>query len=60
MPLRWVPLEAVRDAVIAGRVHNPTLTIAALAALAARELGWATVRAPDAPWPSHRSFRSGG
>ena len=60
MALRWVPLEAVRDAVLAGRVHNPTLTIATLAALAARELGWTTLRAPDAPWPSHRSFRSGG
>ena len=60
MPLRWVPLEAVRDAVLAGRVHNPTLTIAALAALAARELGWTTLRPHDAPWPSHREFGAGG
>ena len=60
MPLRWVPLETVRDAILAGRVHNPTLTIAALAALAARELGWTTLRPQDAPWPSHREFGAGG
>lgn len=57
MPVRWVPLEEVRDAVLAGRIHNATLVVAVLAALAARELGWASLRPVDAPWPAHRSFR---
>jgi ADP-ribose pyrophosphatase len=57
MPVRWVELEEVRDAVLAGRVHNSTLTIAALAALAARDLDWATLRPVDAPWPAHPAQR---
>jgi ADP-ribose pyrophosphatase len=57
MPVRWVPLEEVRDAVLAGRVHNATLLIAALAALGARDAGWTTLRPVDAPWPSHPSSR---
>lgn len=51
MPVRWVALEDVREALLAGRVHNATLVIAALAALAARDAGWAPLRAVDAPWP---------
>jgi ADP-ribose pyrophosphatase len=58
MPVRWVPLEVVRDATLAGRVHNATLLIAALAALAARDAGWTTLRPVDAPWPSHPSSRT--
>ncbi|GAA4731858.1 NUDIX hydrolase [Pedococcus ginsenosidimutans] len=57
MPLRWVPLEEVRDAFLAGRVHNAALGIAALSALASRDQGWATLRPVDAPWPIHRSHR---
>lgn len=57
MPVRWVPLEEVRDAVLAGRVNNATIAIAALAALAARDLGWSTLRPHDAPWPSHPTYR---
>lgn len=57
MPLAWVPLEEVRDAVLAGRVQNSTLTIAALAALAARELGWSTLRPAEAAWPRHPAYR---
>lgn len=55
MPLRWVTLEQARDAFLAGRVHNATLGIAVLAALAAREQDWATLRPVDAPWPGHRA-----
>ncbi|HET8766499.1 NUDIX hydrolase [Phycicoccus sp. M110.8] len=57
MPVRWVLLEEVRDAVLAGRVHNATLAIAALAALAARDLDWSTLRPADAPWPGHPHLR---
>ena len=59
MPVRWVHLEEVRDAVLAGRVHNATLAIAALAAIAARDLDWAPLRPVDAPWPSHPAYREG-
>jgi 8-oxo-dGDP phosphatase len=58
MPLRWVPLEQVREAFLAGQVHNATLGIAALAALASRQQDWATLRPVDAPWPSHPAHRT--
>ncbi|PPK90858.1 ADP-ribose pyrophosphatase [Kineococcus xinjiangensis] len=53
MPLLRVPLDEARDAVLAGRVHNPGAVISVLAACAAREQGWATLRPADAPWPEH-------
>lgn len=59
MPLRWVPLEQARDAVLAGRLHNPSTVVGVLAACAARVLGWATLRPHDAPWPAHPAFRQG-
>jgi ADP-ribose pyrophosphatase len=50
MPLRWVPLEAAREAVLSGRVRNATVVIAVLAASAARAQAWASLRPVDAPW----------
>ncbi|GAA2163508.1 NUDIX hydrolase [Pedococcus bigeumensis] len=55
MPVRWVSLEQARDAFLGGRVHNATLGIAVLAALAAREQDWATLRPVDAPWHRPRA-----
>lgn len=49
----WVPLEDAVDAVLERRVHNAVLIIAVLAARVAREKGWASLGAADAPWPSH-------
>ena len=57
MPTRWFDLDDVRDAVLAGRVHNPTLVVGVLAACAAREVGWTTLRPADAPWPEHPAYR---
>jgi 8-oxo-dGTP pyrophosphatase MutT (NUDIX family) len=57
MPTRWVPLEEARDAVLAGRVHNPGSVIGILAACLSRDLGWSTLRPPDSPWPEHPAFR---
>lgn len=57
MPVRWVRLEDARDDVLAGRVHNPALTVGVLTALAAREQGWRTLRPADAPWPEHPALR---
>lgn len=48
---RWVPLDEARRAVLAGRVHNPTAVVAVLAACAARDDGWGSLRPADAPWP---------
>ena len=52
MLTRWVPLDEARDAVLAGRLHNPTAVVAVLAAAASRAQGWASLRPADAPWPA--------
>lgn len=57
MPTAWVPLDTAREAVLSGRVHNPTAVVGILAANAAREAGWSTLRPPDAPWPEHPAHR---
>ncbi len=50
---RWVPLDAVVDAVLERRIQNPSLIVAALAARTARETGWAHLGAADSAWPRH-------
>ncbi|HEY6797147.1 MAG TPA: NUDIX hydrolase [Kineosporiaceae bacterium] len=57
MPVRWVPLDEARDAVLAGRLHNPGAVVGLLAACAARDQGWRTLRPADAPWPEHPAYR---
>jgi 8-oxo-dGDP phosphatase len=57
MLARWVPLDAARADVLAGRLHNPALIIGVLAACAARDEGWTALRPADAPWPEHPAFR---
>ncbi len=57
MPVRWVPLDEAQEAVLAGRIHNPSAVIGVLAAHAARERGWGTLRPHDAPWPEHPAHR---
>lgn len=51
---RWVPLDEVVDAVLARTISNSILTIAALAAQAARAKGWSTLGDPETPWPRRR------
>lgn len=46
----WVPLERVVEAVMAGRVHNPSTVVGVLAAERARSRGYTGLRAPDTPW----------
>jgi 8-oxo-dGTP pyrophosphatase MutT (NUDIX family) len=50
MPVRWASLDEIRDAVLEGRVHNPSLVVGGLAAWAARSVGWTTLRPADTPW----------
>jgi ADP-ribose pyrophosphatase len=57
MPSAWFALDEVRDAVLAGRLHNPSLVVGVLTACAARDAGWSTLRPADAPWPEHPAFR---
>jgi ADP-ribose pyrophosphatase len=57
MPTRWFDLDEVRAAVLAGRLHSPSLVVGVLAACAAREEDWATLRPADAPWPEHPAYR---
>ena len=50
MPVEWVPLDVLREQILAGQLHNPVLVVAVLAATVARADGWRTLRPPDAPW----------
>jgi 8-oxo-dGTP pyrophosphatase MutT (NUDIX family) len=50
MPAAWVPLDEAVEAVLGGRVHNPSAVVGILAAAQARSRGWATLRPLDAPW----------
>ena len=52
MDVVWAPLSDLVDAVLAGRLHNPSLVSGVLAADAARARGWAPLRPADAPWPA--------
>ena len=56
MPTGWARLDDVVDAALAGRLHNPALLMSCLAARAARDAGWAPLRAPDTPWSVHPAF----
>lgn len=65
MPVQFVPIDAVCDAIFAGAVCNTSIVVGALAARAARDSGWSTLRSPDAAWPmrehlavNDRIFRS--
>jgi 8-oxo-dGTP pyrophosphatase MutT (NUDIX family) len=58
MELRWVPLDDLVDAVLARKLQNPSLVVAALAAFAGRQRDWATLAPADAPWPRHPKLRS--
>ncbi len=57
MVTEWVPLDEARDAVLSGRLHNPTTVAGVLAACASRDQGWASLRPADAPWPEHKAWR---
>jgi 8-oxo-dGTP pyrophosphatase MutT (NUDIX family) len=57
MLARWVALEEARDAVLAGRIHNPGSVVGILTACVDRELGWSTLRPADSPLPEHHAYR---
>jgi ADP-ribose pyrophosphatase len=57
MPVAWVPLDEARDLVLSGHLHNPTAVTGILAAWAARESGWRTLRPADVRWPERSPGR---
>lgn len=58
LPQAWVPLEDAVAAVLAGDLHNPTTVCGVLAAAAARDRGWSSLRPAAGPmW--ELSTRSG-
>jgi 8-oxo-dGTP pyrophosphatase MutT (NUDIX family) len=59
MDVVWAPLTDLVDAVLAGRLHNPSLVSGVLAAEAARARGWSTLRPADAPWPAREHLPRG-
>ena len=54
MPLAWIPVDEVVDAVLDGRVHNPSTVVALLALQAHRARGWSRLRPVDAPFVPDR------
>ncbi|XVX21781.1 NUDIX domain-containing protein [Actinomycetota bacterium] len=57
MPTGWVSLDDAHEAVLAGRLHNPSACLGILAAHASRARGWSTLRPADTPWPEHPAYR---
>lgn len=57
MDIVWATLDDLVDAVLAGRVHNPTLVSGVLAAWTARERdAYAGLRPADADWPAREAL----
>lgn len=55
MPVAWVPLDDAVDAVLNGRLSNPSAVAGVLAARCARDASWAGLRPADSPWNRHSS-----
>jgi 8-oxo-dGTP pyrophosphatase MutT (NUDIX family) len=49
LTVEWAPLDVVASRILAGSLHNGVMMIGVLAAMAARQDGFASLRAPDAP-----------
>jgi ADP-ribose pyrophosphatase len=57
MDIVWAGLDDLVDAVLAGRLHSPTLVVGVLAAWAAKSRGgFGSLRPADAPWPAREDM----
>nr|WP_091532917.1 NUDIX hydrolase [Microlunatus soli] len=57
MDIVWAALEDLVDAVLAGRLHSPTLVVGVLAAWTAKTRGgFENLRPADAPWPAREQM----
>jgi ADP-ribose pyrophosphatase len=54
---RWVSLDTVVDAALSGQIRNAVTVSAVLAAQAARDRGWQTLRDPELPWTAREASR---
>lgn len=54
---RYVALDDVREAILAGHLHNPSLIVGTLTACAMRDRGWRDLRPAGTPWPDHPRLR---
>jgi len=50
MHVEWLPLDDLVAAVLAGHIQNPSAVVGALAAKAARDANWQSLRSPNSPW----------
>lgn len=57
MQWQWVPLDEAVQAVLSGRVHNPSAVAGVLAASAARANGFTGLRPANDPWTAHPRLR---
>ncbi|MEN2745833.1 NUDIX hydrolase [Sinomonas halotolerans] len=53
----WMDLDEAVRAVMEGRLNNPSAVVGILAARAARDDGFASLRPGDVPWPAHPAQR---
>ncbi len=53
----WLPLDDAVDAVLEGRIHNPSAVTGILAAAVARSRDYEGLRPSDSPWAAHPSQR---
>lgn len=53
----WVDLEEAAEAVLAGRIHNPSAVVGVLAAVQAARAGFGQLRPGNSPWPEHPAHR---
>lgn len=60
MATAWVPLDDAISGVLAGRIHNPSAVAGLLAAAAARNGDYASLRPVDTPFDVHPRLRSHG
>jgi len=49
LTIEWAPLDVVVSRILAGNLHNGVMMVGVLAAFAARQNEFATLREPDAP-----------
>jgi 8-oxo-dGDP phosphatase len=57
----WASLDDLVDAVLDGRLHNPTVVSGVLAAWTARQRdGFVSLRSADAAWPARDVVASQG
>jgi ADP-ribose pyrophosphatase len=60
LPLVWMPLDLLVAKVLAGDFTCPTTVTGALAAFAARQSGWSSLRPAGAPWPMRQQVVNTG